>query len=116
MLHRRGSFGPPRAGRSIVYTGDTAPSEEIRKLADRATLLIHEATTGQELEAEANSWGHSSARQAAKIAVAARVQGLFLTHFSSRYKELDGLEAEARALYADARTARDLLDHVVPQP
>src|SRR5580693_3507137 len=93
-------MGPPRPGRSVVYSGDTAPVETVRKLADRATLLIHEATTSVELEAEANQWGHSSARQAAEIAVAAGVEGLFLTHFSSRYKELDGLEAEAKGLFA----------------
>jgi ribonuclease Z len=109
-------IGPTRAGRSLVYSGDTAPSEAVRKLAERATVLIHEATTLQELESEANKWGHSSARQAAEIAVAARVEGLFLTHFSSRYKELDGLEAEAKALFANARAARDLLDHDVRTP
>ena len=109
-------MGPPRPGRSLVYSGDTAPHEPIRKLADRATLLIHEATTSVELERDANAWGHSSARQAAEVAVAAGVGGLFLTHFSSRYKELDGLEAEAKALFANARAARDLLDHAVPMP
>ncbi|HTT25991.1 MAG TPA: ribonuclease Z [Thermoplasmata archaeon] len=109
-------MGPPRPGRSVVYSGDTAPVDSVRKLAERATLLIHEATTSVELEAEANRWGHSSARQAAEIALAAHVEGLFLTHFSSRYKELDGLEAEAKALFADARAARDLLDHTIKQP
>ena len=109
-------MGPPRPGRSVVYSGDTAPTETIRKLAERASLLIHEATTSVELEAEANQWGHSSARQAAETAVAARVEGLFLTHFSARYKELDGLENEAKALFASARAARDLLDHSVSLP
>jgi ribonuclease Z len=109
-------MGPPRAGRSIVYSGDSAPSEEIARLARGATLLIHEATTGQELEKDANVWGHSSARQAAEIARAAEVGELFLTHFSSRYKELEPLEAEARALFPGSRTARDLLEHLVRQP
>jgi ribonuclease Z len=109
-------MGPPRAGRSVVYSGDSAPSEEIRKLADGATLLIHEATAAHDLAAEANHWGHSSARQAAEIARDARVRGLFLTHFSSRYKELEPLEEEARAAFVGARAARDLLEHVVPAP
>jgi ribonuclease Z len=109
-------MGPPRAGRSIVYSGDSSPSEEIARLARGATLLIHEATTGQELEKDANEWGHSSARQAAEIARAAEVGELFLTHFSSRYKELEPLEAEARTLFPGSRTARDLLEHLVRQP
>lgn len=109
-------MGPPRPGRAIVYSGDTAPTREIEKLAHRATLLIHEATVGAELEAEANQWGHSSARQAAELARAAEVQELFLTHFSSRYKEVEPLETEARAGFAASHAAKDLLDHLIRQP
>jgi ribonuclease Z len=109
-------MGPPRPGRSIVYSGDSAPSEEVRKLATRAQLLIHEATTASELEAEANKWGHSSARQAAEIAREAEVGELFMTHFSSRYKSLEPLEEEARSRFPSSRAARDLLDHLIRQP
>ncbi len=109
-------MGPPRAGRSIVYSGDTAPSDEVRKLAEKATILIHEATVGVELEKEANQWGHSSARQAAECARVAGVEALFLTHFSARYKELDPLESEARVVFAGSTAARDLLDHLIHQP
>jgi len=109
-------MGPPRLGRSVVYSGDTAPAEDVRRLAHRATLLIHESTTAQELEAQANEWGHSSARQAADLAVSAEVAALFLTHFSARYKELEPLEAEARTVFAGALVARDLLDHLIHQP
>ena len=109
-------MGEPRAGRSIVYTGDTAPSDAVRRLAHRATVLVHEATAAKEIEAEANQWGHSSARQAAEIATAAEVRTLFLTHFSSRYKELEPLESEARIVFAGSHAARDLLDHLVRQP
>ena len=109
-------MGPPRPGRSVVYSGDSAPSEEIRKLAERATLLIHEATTAQDLEVEANKWGHSSARQAADLAREARVGTLFLTHFSSRYKETEPLRDEARGIFAESHAAKDLLDHLIRQP
>jgi ribonuclease Z len=109
-------IGEPRPGRSIVYSGDTSPTDEIRKLAHRATVLIHEATTAQELESEANAWGHSSARQAAELARDAEVATLFLTHFSSRYKESAPLELEARGRFPGALAARDLLDHLIKQP
>ncbi|MCI4361299.1 MAG: MBL fold metallo-hydrolase, partial [Thermoplasmata archaeon] len=116
VVHPSDVMGPPRLGRSIVYSGDSAPSEEIRKLADRATLLVHEATTAQDLEVEANKWGHSSARQAAALAREAQVGTLYLTHFSSRYKETDPLRDEARAVFGESHAAKDLLDHLVRQP
>ncbi|MGP8072071.1 MAG: ribonuclease Z [Thermoplasmata archaeon] len=108
-------MGPPRPGRSVVYSGDTAPSDDVRRLADRATLLIHEATAAREIEEEANEWGHSSARQAAEVAQVARVGTLYLTHFSSRYKELEPLELEARVVFPGSSAARDLLDYQVLQ-
>jgi len=116
VVHPSDVMGPSRPGRSVVYSGDTAPSEEVRRLAYRATVLIHEATVAQDLEADANQWGHSSARQAAELASAAEVSTLFLTHFSARYKELEPLESEARILYPGSLVARDLLDHLIYQP
>jgi ribonuclease Z len=109
-------MGPPRPGRSIVYTGDTAPSDEIARLAERATVLVHEATAAAEIEREANDWGHSSARQAAECARVAGVGALFLTHFSARYKELEPLESEARIVFPGSSAARDLLEHLIHQP
>jgi ribonuclease Z len=109
-------LGPPRAGRSVVYSGDSAPSDAITRLADRATVLVHEATAAKELEKEANQWGHSSTRQAAECARVAGVGALFLTHFSARYKELGPLEEEARVVFAGTTAARDLLDHLIRQP
>jgi len=116
IVHPSDVMGPARPGRTVVYSGDTAPSEDVRRLAHRATVLIHEATVAQELEAEANEWGHSSARQAAELANAAEVATLFLTHFSARYKELEPLESEARILFPGSRAARDLADHLIHQP
>jgi len=115
VIHPADVMGPPRPGRSIVYSGDTAPSDEIRKLSHRATLLIHEATALQDLEGQANEWGHTSARQAAETALSAEVATLYLTHFSARYKELAPVEAEARSVFAGAFVARDLLEHLVHQ-
>ncbi|HUZ80058.1 MAG TPA: ribonuclease Z [Thermoplasmata archaeon] len=116
IVHAADLQGPPRPGRSIVYSGDTSPCEDIRRLAHRATLLIHEATTSSDIEAEANKWGHSSARQAAQLASDAQVETLFLTHFSSRYKEVGPLETEARVIFPSSQAARDLLDHLIRQP
>jgi ribonuclease Z len=112
-IHPEDVIGPARPGRSIVYSGDSAPSEKVGKLATKATVFIHEATTSQEIEDEANQWGHSSARQAALLARDAEVGELFLTHFSSRYKDPEPLEAEAKAIFPASRAARDLMEHLV---
>jgi ribonuclease Z len=109
-------MGPARPGRSVVYSGDSAPTDSLTRLADRATILIHESTAAADLEKEANAWGHSSARQAAECARVANAGALFLTHFSARYKELEPLEAEARVVFAGTTAARDLLDHLIRQP
>ncbi|MGA8543617.1 MAG: ribonuclease Z [Thermoplasmata archaeon] len=116
LVHPSDVMGEPRPGRSLVYSGDTGPSDDIRRLAHRATVLIHEATVAQEIEAEANQWGHSSARQAAELARSAEANALFLTHFSSRYKELEPLESEARVIFPGSRAARDLMDELIHQP
>ena len=109
-------IGPPRAGLSVVYSGDGRPSPEVKLLAYRASALIHEATMGEEHEAEANAWGHSSARQAATIAREAEVGRLFLTHFSSRYKDAEPLAVEARRQFAESMAARDFLEELLRQP
>ena len=116
VVHPSDVMGPPRPGRSIVYSGDTAPAEPVCRLAEKATVLIHEATAAQEIEREANEWGHSSARQAAECARNAGASALFLTHFSARYKELAPLEEEARIVFPGSQAARDLLDHLIHQP
>jgi ribonuclease Z len=108
-------MGPPRQGRSIAYSGDTAPNEEMLRLANGVDVLIHEATTAKDLEKEANKWGHSSANQAAEIASEARVGELILTHFSSRYPDVTPLEEEARAVFPQSTAAYDLLTRIIKQ-
>jgi ribonuclease Z len=92
-----------------------APSEEILRLAHGVDVLIHEATTAQDLEKEANKWGHSSAHQAAEIASEARVGELIITHFSSRYPDVTPLEQEARETFPQTIAAYDLLTKIIKQ-
>ncbi len=65
--------------RSLVYTGDTAPTAEVVELARGADILLSEATLD---EPEAGpERGHLTAAQAAELARAAGVERLILTHF-----------------------------------
>ena len=66
-------MGPARAGRKIVISGDTAPSDALRVAADRADVLVHEATFAEEERDRAAETGHSTAGQAATLAREAAV-------------------------------------------
>jgi len=61
------------SGRSLAYSCDTEPCEEVTRLAAGADVLIHEATGEQA--------GHSSAAQAAEIAMRANAETLCLIHY-----------------------------------
>ena len=86
-------------GRKVVYSGDTAKSENTIKNAENADLLIHEATCKHEIIEDRK--GHTSAKQAAEIADEADVDKLVLTHLSRRYQqnEEDLLE-EAKEIFS----------------
>jgi ribonuclease Z len=99
-------IGPPRESRKVVISGDTSPCETLAVAADRADLLIHEATFAEDERDRARQTGHSTARQAAEIAAAADVRLLALTHVSARYAGGE-LRDEARAVFAATEVPRD---------
>jgi ribonuclease Z len=107
--------GEPRPGRKVVYTGDTRPCDETQETARGADLLVHEATFGDEESDRAYSTGHSTAREAARVASAAGVRELYLTHISARYSDDPRpLEREARSVFRSSFVARDGLSVEVP--
>jgi len=81
------------ADRSIVISGDTAPSDNLIQLAQGADVLVHEVMYMPALEkliaSETNATrlkehllaAHSSAEQVGKVATAAKVKTLVLSHF-----------------------------------
>ena len=107
--------GPTRSGRKVVLTGDTRPCEQTVSMATDADLLIHESTFLHEDAARAVETGHSTAREAAQVALAARAQKLVLTHFSARYsRDTTDLEREAKMVFAETVAARDGMEIEVP--
>lgn len=111
--------GPPRPGRKIVFSGDTAYSRRLIALAEGADVLVHEATFREAEGDLARRAHHSTAAMAAEAARAAGVGTLILTHLSPRYESedragLEGLLAEARAIFPDTHLAHDLWTYDIP--
>ena len=115
VVHPEMLVGPRRAGRKVVLTGDTRPSQTTLEIAQDADLLVHEATFSDEEASRAVETGHSTAREAAGVASRAGVKQLVLTHFSARYsRDASELEREAKQLFPHVSCARDGMEVDVP--
>lgn len=101
---------PQRPGRRIVYSGDTSPNDALLEIAREADLLIHESTFLDELSDRAVEDGHTTALQAAQLALDAKVELLALTHISSRYPDPEVIKAEASKIFSNVVVAEDLLE------
>jgi ribonuclease Z len=108
-------LGEARRGRRLVFTGDTMPCEMTRAMAQRADLLVHEATFMHEGLERAQETGHSTARQAALLAAESEVALLALTHISTRYP-VGPLQKEARTEFERTVVPRDFDRIEIPFP
>ncbi len=110
-----GIVGSRRPGRLVVFTGDTRPCAAVVDAAQGADLLIHEATFGEEEKDRAKETGHSTAREAAQVALAARAKRLVLSHVSARYSiSAEELLKEAREVFRETTVAKDGMTVEVP--
>lgn len=87
-----------RSGRTIAYSCDTEPCDAITRLADGSDVLVHEAT--------GEGKGHTSAVQAAEVAVRAAAGRLLLVHLPPGMT--DGGLAEARAVFENTELGEEL--------
>jgi len=100
--------GPPRPARLVAYSGDTRPCEELVEAVRGADLLIHDATFSEDEADRARETDHSTAREAARVALEAKVARLLMTHISARFSaNASLLEEEARALFPQSAVAYD---------
>jgi ribonuclease Z len=95
----------PRKSRSYAYCSDTAYNESMIDQIAGIDLLYHEATFSEDELAKATETRHSTATQAATIALKARASGLLVGHFSARYRELDPILEEAKKVFPKTELA-----------
>ncbi|KAI9310318.1 beta-lactamase-like protein [Dichotomocladium elegans] len=91
VFHCRFAYGltiSHESGWKLVYSGDTRPCESLVKAGRNATLLIHEATLEDNMEAEAIAKRHSTTREAVEVGQRMNAKYTLLNHFSQRYPKL----------------------------
>lgn len=99
---------PPDASRRYVYCSDTTPAptgliEKIRGV----DLLYHEATFAESEKGRAAATFHSTAQQAATVALEAEAKKLVIGHFSSRYDDETPLLAQAQEIFPATILAKE---------
>ena len=99
-------MGESRPGRKLVFTGDTEPCETTAVVAAGAELLVHDGTFSRDEHERARYTGHSTAYEAAELALRAQVSLLALTHLSSRHLGAT-IEKEAREVFERTVVPRD---------
>lgn len=100
------TFDPPPP-RSYAFCSDTRFFEALAESIAGVDLLYHESTFLEDRIDRAAVTFHSTASQAAKMAVMANAKHLLLGHFSARYTELDDFLAEARPVFQNVSLATE---------
>lgn len=90
---------PNTPAKSYAYCADTVFNVLIADKVKKVTLLYHETTYLKDLEERARNRFHSTANQAAQIALKANAENLIIGHFSSKYEALDAFLEEAREVF-----------------
>jgi len=97
----------PKATCSYAYCADTMYMKHLPQIIRDVDLLYHEATYGNDEKTRAAETFHSTAEEAARIALAANAKKLIIGHFSSRYKDITPLLEEARNIFPNTEAAED---------
>lgn len=93
---------PAERPRSYAYCSDTAYLPELYKYVREVDMLYHESTYATCDEQLANTYMHSTARQAAMVARDACAGKLLLGHYSARYDTEDILLDEAKQVFPNS--------------
>ena len=90
---------PAQQPRSYAYCSDTRYIPTLHKRIMGVSTLYHESTYGEDNLTLAQKYCHSTARQAAQVALDAHAGKLLLGHYSQRYDDEQVLLREAQEVF-----------------
>lgn len=88
--------------KKYAYCADTLYTESFLQHIKGADIIYHESTYLELDKDRAANRYHSTAKQAAQIALQASAQKLILGHYSSKYKSIEEFEIEAREVFPNS--------------
>lgn len=101
-------LGPKRKGIKVTYCTDSRPTDSIVKHAKKADLFICEGMYGEEgKEEKAREYKHMTFYEAAKMARNARVNELWLTHYSPSLVRAEEFMPKVIEIFPAAKAGKD---------
>ena len=97
----------PIAPKSYAFCSDTVYNEDMIPIIEGVDMLYHETTFLQSEETLAKKTMHSTAKEAALIALKANVKNLLLGHYSTRYDSIELFRTEAQEIFPNVHLADD---------
>ena len=95
---------PPK---SYAFCSDTVYYEAVIPIIENVDVLYHESTFLESEESLAQKTLHSTAKEAARIALKANVKQLILGHYSTRYESITLFKEEAETVFPEVLLAED---------
>lgn len=97
----------PIPAKNYAFCSDTAYDESIIPLIENIDVLYHESTFLQSEENLAKKTLHSTAKEAATIALKSNAKQLILGHYSTRYESIALFKEEAETIFPEVLLADD---------
>ena len=97
----------PDPALSYAFCSDTRYNEDIIPIIENVSVLYHESTFLDSEENLASKTMHSTAKEAARIALKANAQQLILGHYSTRYDSINLFKEEAETVFKEVLLADD---------
>jgi ribonuclease Z len=106
VLNKDLTFDPIPA-MSYAFCSDTVYNEDILPIISNVDVLYHESTFLQSEENLAKKTLHSTAKEAALIAMKANAKQLVLGHYSTRYESIEMFKQEAETVFPNVLLGDD---------